>query len=380
MNESALQLWRGVLFRQRADLTFESISPHVQEWTGLEPQGALEAVLEADRPKVKADQATFRLRHARTWQITWVAQRRRAVSGGYEGYWENITERVHLGQELAQAHWQATLSIATQRLVHDFNNLLTGILSLSDAYLLRVRADNPAREGLQLINQNARQAADIVQQVGALFRERPGRRSYQNLSALAAAAGDMLRRVLPKHSSLKLEQRQESIPVYVDAAELKQVIVSLGLTLAPPIMIEAALQQKQATLKISGMASESSRAVLLAERFGDRNEASFDREGNSYSFRFAETDFSEAERQPPSILLLANESDEAFRVAELLRGHAYGVVIGSEALMRSPDYRFDLIAELGDGDSTLSQNADVFLSVRMTEEAMLATVREALKS
>ncbi|HKQ38619.1 MAG TPA: hypothetical protein VJ063_11115, partial [Verrucomicrobiae bacterium] len=254
MNESALQLWGGVVFRQRSDLTFESISPHVKEWTGLDPQLSLQALYPADRAKAASDNAVFRLRHQQTGRITWVEQRRRAVAAGYEGYWENVTKRVHLSQELAQSHWKSTLGTATQRLVHDFNNLLTGILSLSEAHLLRLSADNPAREGLQLMNQNARQAADIVQQIGGLFRDVPGRRSHENLAYLAAAAADMLRRVLPKYSTVKVDCQQETIPVYVDAVELRQVIVSLGLAMTPPIHLEARLDQKRAYLSIKGVA------------------------------------------------------------------------------------------------------------------------------
>jgi hypothetical protein len=397
MSEAALRLWHGVLFRQRPDLTFESINPHVQQWTGVPPERALDAVYPADRAKVDADQANFRLRHARTWQITWVEQRRRAVAGGYEGYWEDATERAHLGQELAQAHWRATLGTTTQRLVHDFNNLLTGILSLSDAYLLRVGAENPAREGLQLINQNARQAADIVQQIAQLFRETPGQRSYQNVGALAGAAADMLRRVLPKHSSVKLDVRQDSIPVYVDAAELKQVIVLLGLTLAPAINLEVALQGKEAHLKIGGMTAEPSQALLVAQAFAERNGAQFSGQNNEYIFRFPEADFLEAERQPRSILLLRTDDDAGFELAELLRRNSYEVVIGDHDLLRSPDYRFDAvwvrgetvpglnpkvrrIVELQEGASSLLEHNDVVLPVGIGKQDMLAKLRDAFRS
>src|SRR5687767_6759367 len=106
MDESALQLWRGVLFRQRPDLSFDSISAHVQEWTGVEPHRALEVVHPADREKPAQDRSIFRLRHARTGRITWIEQRRRSLDAGYEGYWENVTERVQLSQELAQAQWK----------------------------------------------------------------------------------------------------------------------------------------------------------------------------------------------------------------------------------------------------------------------------------
>jgi hypothetical protein len=374
MNEGALQLWDGVLFRQRSDLTFESISPHVQEWTGLEPHLSLQAIHPADRAKAESNQTLFRLRHARTWQVTWVEQRRRALRDGYEGYWENVTGRIHLSQELAQTHWKATLGAATQRLVHDFNNLLTGVLSLSDAYLLRLKGENPAREGLQLINQNARQAADIVHQIGSLFRDKPGRRSYENLGHLAAGAADMLRRVLPKYSTLKLDCKQETVPVYVDPVDLRQVVVSLGLALTPPINLEVGAEEGRAYLTIGGVASAASAAQLMAQAFAERNEARFKAENDSYTLDFRVTDYTDAERQHLSILLVSDANDEAVRIAEVLRGNGHEAVIGSDELLRLADYRFDAAAALEESGNSFSRSPDVVFRKGMRENEMLAAV------
>lgn len=378
MNEGAQQLWDGVLFHQRADLTFDSISPHVQEWTGIDPQLSLNAIHPADRDKADLDQGVFRLRHVRTGRITWVEQRRRAVSGGHEGYWENVTDQVHVKQELAQSHWKATLGTATQRLVHDFNNLMTGILSLSDAYLLRLSADNPAREGVQLINQNARQAANIVHQIGGLFRDVPGRRSHENLAYLAGAATEMLRRVLPKYSTLKLDCKSETIPVYVDAVELRQVIVSVALALTPPIHLETDLNQERAYLAISGSAAVNSPAHLMAETFAERNDTRFTAQDNAFRLEFRVTDFNEAERQQRSLLLISDDSHDAFRIADLLRRNNYEVVIGPEDLFRSADYRFDATTALQETTGSLSRPPDVVFTKGMSDKEMLAAISEFL--
>jgi C4-dicarboxylate-specific signal transduction histidine kinase len=202
-----------------------------------------------------------------------------------------------LTQELADAQWKAILGTAAQRLTHDFNNLLTGILSLSDAYLLRLPADDPAREGFQVIARNARQAADIVQQLAALFRETPGKRSYHNLSELVRGAVDTLRKVLPKHSSVDLELKQASVAVYVDAAELKQIIASLVLALQPPIHLEVSLEGKAALLKISGTGANNSRALAIAETLAKKNEGTFAEVENGYLLRFPEATFSEADKE-----------------------------------------------------------------------------------
>lgn len=347
MNDSVLQLWHGVLFRQRPDSSLEWISPRIQEWTGLEPHRALEAVHPGDRPKLAVENTTFRLRHARTGRITWVEQRRRGVTSGYEGYWENITERVHRNHQLSQAQWNATLGSATNRLVHDFNNLLTGILSLSDAYLTLIKPDNPAQEGLKLLNQQARQAADIVQQIGSLFREAPGRRSHHDLRGIVTSAADILQRVLPRHTSLKVQGESEPIAVHLDAAELKQVIVSLATAVGPASLVLET--RPPARLQISGEMTEAlndkSPAMIHARSFAERNDAELAAHESSFTLNFRPADFSDAETaRPQSILMLGRETKALFDVADLFRRNSYEVVVGGEDfldLLRSPDYRFD---------------------------------------
>jgi C4-dicarboxylate-specific signal transduction histidine kinase len=205
-----------------------------------------------------------------------------------------------LTQELADAQWNAILGTVAIRLTHDFNNLLTGILSLSDAYMFRLPADNPAREGFQVIARNARQAAEIVQQLGALSRETPGQRSYQNLGDVVSQIAGMLGKVLPKHSAINVELKQASVPVYVDAPQLKQIIASLVLALQPPIHLTVALERNEALLKISGTAVENPRAAIIAETLAERNGANFVARENGYLLRLPEATFSELDTKAKS--------------------------------------------------------------------------------
>ena len=137
-----------------------------------------------------------------------------------------------LHEALLESCWNETLAHTTARLVHDFNNLLTGILSLSDAYLTQVAADNPLREGLALMNQNARQAVDVVQNLSRLYREKPGAPSYQNLNDLGSEYAALLRRILPRHTTTKFESATESLAVYIDPVEFRKVVLSVSLLFA----------------------------------------------------------------------------------------------------------------------------------------------------
>jgi hypothetical protein len=163
---------------------------------------------------------------------------------------------------LLQSCWHETLGIATGRLVHDFNNLLTGILSLSDAYLTQVPPDNPLHEGLALMNQNARQAVDVVQNLSRLYREKAGPPSYQNLNDLAAQYAALLGKILPRHTTTTCEPAAESLAVYIDPIEFRKVVLSVALLFAGVLPHSGRMVLKTfppASLEISG-------EVLDAER------------------------------------------------------------------------------------------------------------------
>lgn len=383
MTDSVLQLWHGVLFRRRPDASLEWIGARLQEWTGLEPHRTLEAVHPADRAKLAQDHITLRLRHALTGRITWVEQRRHALPGGYEGCWEDVTDRVRLNHQLARLQWNATLGLATNRLVHDFNNLLTGILSLSDAYLLKINPADPAHEGFRVVNQQAHKAAEIVQKIGCLFREVPGRRDYHNLCDIATAAGEMLRSVLPRHTSVSVQAEGDSIPVFADAVGLKQVVISLAIAAAPA---SVSIQTRSpATLVLTGRWGQPIREALVhAQDFAARNDAQLTDGENIFTFTFPAPDFSDAEaRQAPCILMAGRATKALYHVADLFRRNGCEVVVGGEQfldLLSAPDYRFDAVWMRKDEAAQFTQpfpGLKRIVSAANTLEEMLAELREA---
>ena len=170
--------------------------------------------------------------------------------------------QTEIRERLLQSCWNETLGVATARLVHDFNNLLTGILSLSDAYASQVSPDNPLHEGLALMNQNARQAVDVVQNLSRLYREQSGAPSYQNLNDLGAQYALLLGRILPRHTTTSFEAASESLAVYIDPVEFRKVVLSVCLLFAGVLPHSGRM-----VLKTSRPASlEISSEILEAER------------------------------------------------------------------------------------------------------------------
>jgi PAS domain S-box-containing protein len=245
--------WFGVLFRQRLDWTFEFVSPRVLELTGFAPaelqrDGALfwQAVHEADADELRQQlrrcvqfpdgmTTNFRLRNARTGRVAYLTEFRRPVIGedgklaGYEGFWQDTTRQTISERRLAAAAWKETLAVLTMGLAHDFNNVMSGILSLSDSFLCQIDQKHPFHEGLSLIRHNAQQAAHLVQRIVHLHQGKAGQRAYHNLNDLVSDTADLLRKVVPRRITLDVETTTIPLPLYADAVELRQLIINLAL-------------------------------------------------------------------------------------------------------------------------------------------------------
>jgi signal transduction histidine kinase len=112
--------------------------------------------------------------------------------------------------------------------VHDFNNALTGILSLSEYFLMQMDAQHPFHEGLTLVKQNTHKAAQLAHRLLRLHHDKPGSREYRDLSKVASDLEDILRRTIPKRIEVTCHWLATPLPVEVDAVELQQVIVYLA--------------------------------------------------------------------------------------------------------------------------------------------------------
>jgi PAS domain S-box-containing protein len=434
--ELLVEQWSGVLFRQRADLTFEFSSPRLALMTGIseddwrsKPGLLFDLIHEEDAELVRrhlkevAENSSgagcvFRVRHRDTGQITYVSEFRRAqrdAAGevqGYVGFWTDVTRQALAERRLAAAAWKETAGLVTQGLAHDFNNVLAGILGLSETFLMQIDDRHPFHKGLGLVKQNAHQAVQIVRRISQLQRSKPGARSYQDLNALVTENSELLAKVLPKRIELNSPPAAGQIPLYVDAVEFQQVLVQLALNAADAMPergtltlhasqaetfgnLHAGLQVGQAPrlpaacLEItdtglgikphllpyifdpffstkplnrgSGLGLYNVR--LFAEKHGAMITVdSAEGRGTTVRIWFSVADFTEAEaaqaraEQHRKCLLLAGRPGRLrAATAELLRTHGYFVLpadADADELLRSAEHAFDGVLILGEpGDS-----------------------------
>jgi signal transduction histidine kinase len=248
-----MQRWPGVIFSQRADFSVRYASPRIAELTGVPeaewphaPQRFWQVVHEADAEEVRRQcraavktsggvSTTYRVRNVHTSQIAYVLEHREAVTSksglvlGYECLWLDITRQTIAEKRLSSAAWKDTLATLTMGLAHDFGNIMSGILSLSELFLSQTQPDHPFHEGLGLIKQQSLQASNLVHRIVNLHRCKTGERNYHDLNQVINELTDLVQKVLPRRISVKTELSELALPVYMDGVEFRQVMLNLGL-------------------------------------------------------------------------------------------------------------------------------------------------------
>ncbi len=245
--------WPGIIFSQRPDFTFAFVSPKIEELTGISAQEwrrnskhFWHVVHESDAEPLMARlrngvrspgdmTGMFRIRHVETGRVTYLWEHRQPVrsSNGlllsYEGIWLDITRQTIAERRLLNMSWKENLGTLTMGLAHDFCNIMTGIISLSETYEASLEENSSLRDGLNLIRSTAMQAGQLSNRLRQLHQGSPGEKNYHDLNEIVSTLADVLQKVLPRRARVQAEVGKTQLPIYADAFELRQVIVNLAM-------------------------------------------------------------------------------------------------------------------------------------------------------
>jgi two-component system cell cycle sensor histidine kinase/response regulator CckA len=117
-------------------------------------------------------------------------------------------------------------------LAHDFNNVMSGILSLSELMLTQIGPEHPCASSLELVKESSLQASQLVQRIMNLHRSKVGVRQYLDLNPVVAELVELVCKVLPRRIRVRTELASRELPVYLDAVEFRQVVLNLALNAA----------------------------------------------------------------------------------------------------------------------------------------------------
>ena len=432
--QKLMHRWPGVIFSQRPDMSYHFISAQAEALTGVSvaewqklPERFWQVVHEADVAVVeqqlkriqqsgKGIICTYRIRHSQTGRVFYILEHREAVrsdSGqilSYEGVWLDVTRQAIAERRLTSAAGKEILAVLTTGLAHDFSNIMAGIHALSESFQAQLEDGDPRQEGIQLIKQSSRQASQLVQRILSLHSGKTGEPAYHNLNELVKDLLELICKIIPRRIKIEAQLFPDSLPVYLDAVEFRQVLINLIINAvdamphsgslristsrpdAFPLLenvqgtlpglpcVSLALQDSgtgipprqiprifdpffttKAVNKGSGLGLYNAR-VFVENSQGAISVESIEKVGTTFRLWLPQADFSETDRQVArtddqrvTLLLLGPEGPTMDGTTRFLREQGYYVAPATShetaiEYLRSPDYSFAgivLLATLG---------------------------------
>ncbi len=147
---------------------------------------------------------------------------------GFIGRAIDNTFRIRTMDTLVKRSWKEVSSIASRRFLHDFNNMIAGIYSLSELYAIPGSDTDTMTEAMVHIRDSSIRAQKITQKIRALTAMSEGEESYFDLGKLIEDQRDYLLAILPKTVDLQFELADESLPVRLDANRFRQSLIHLA--------------------------------------------------------------------------------------------------------------------------------------------------------
>jgi PAS domain S-box-containing protein len=141
----------------------------------------------------------------------------------------DLTAQRHLEQELQRSQRLELVGRLAGGIVHDFNNLLTVMLSLTEMTRASLGAGHPAQEDLRHIQEAGEQAARLAEQLLTFSKQRQVMAHRLDANAVVRYTLDLLRRTLPKEIRLEADLAPDELPVLADETQLQQVVMNLCL-------------------------------------------------------------------------------------------------------------------------------------------------------
>ena len=177
-------------------------------------------------------EATWKKKDGTRIRVQLSVRAQRDAEGGvefYETFVRDITNQRQLEAQLAQSQKMEAIGRLAGGVSHDFNNLLTVILSYSDLVLEDLPADSPLRDDLTQIRKAAVGAGELTRQLLAFSRQQVLQPKVVDLNAAISGIEKLLVRVLREDIRLRCTLAEAAGAIRVDPGQLEQVIMNLAV-------------------------------------------------------------------------------------------------------------------------------------------------------
>jgi PAS domain S-box-containing protein len=141
----------------------------------------------------------------------------------------DVTERLHLEEQLRQAQKLEAIGQLTGGIAHDFNNLLTVIVCNLDLLRELPKVPPAAIQSIDLALNAALRGADLTRGLVAFARRQALVPKAFSLNERVSATVDLLHRSLGEHVEIKLVLEPDLWPAMADPSQFESALVNLAI-------------------------------------------------------------------------------------------------------------------------------------------------------
>ncbi len=189
------------------------------------------AELEAARASGRSEREGWRVRKDGTWfWANAIITPLHDPAGRHLGFAKvirDLTEPRRMEEQLRQAQKMDAIGSLAGGVAHDFNNILSVILSYSQLLVEDLQPEDPMRADLEEIRAAGLRAAELTQQLLAFGRKQILQPRPLNLNDIMMGTERMLRRLVGAHVELTFLAAPDLGLANVDPGQIEQVIVNL---------------------------------------------------------------------------------------------------------------------------------------------------------
>ncbi|HYR45088.1 MAG TPA: ATP-binding protein [Terriglobia bacterium] len=149
--------------------------------------------------------------------------------GRYSGIIKDMTERIHLMEQVTRAQKMESIGTLASGVAHDFNNILGIILPNAELIKMRTEPSSPATRFADIIINASKRAAQLTRQLLSLSRKDPITWRIVSLNEAIRATGKLLSETLDRNIRLEFELSTDSTSIKADETQVEQVVLNLAI-------------------------------------------------------------------------------------------------------------------------------------------------------
>jgi len=139
---------------------------------------------------------------------------------------EDITAMRALQKSLSEAQKMGALGMLTRGIVHDLNNMLTGILGRASILRKKIPADSELQKDVEIIAQSGEQVSELISRIHQFSRQRLDREKPVLLNQVVNQTVDLLKPNL-QGIKVRIDNKVQDLWVLMDQTKISQIVVNL---------------------------------------------------------------------------------------------------------------------------------------------------------